>query len=114
MAWLAAGSGLSKDWSGAIGFERYLNGCSVITAHRIGEHEHSLIGVSGRRNPLALISHEITCILRDLPSGSIKQRPRIPNTKGSAPLTLQLQSARFPLYRKEQRENRKLEDLGDI
>jgi hypothetical protein len=80
------------DRSVAIWFERYLYRFSVVTAHGIVEHEHSLIGVCGRMSPLSLFFHEITCILGDLPSGSIRDRPRIPITKGSSTLTHQLQS----------------------
>ena len=80
------------DRSVAIGFERYLYRFSVVTANGIVEHEHSLIGVCERMNPLSHFFHEITCILGDLPSGSIRDRPRNPITKGSSTLTHQLQS----------------------
>jgi hypothetical protein len=74
-----------------IGFERYLYGFSIVTAHGIIEHEHSFIGVSGRLNPPSLFFHEITYNLGNLPSGSIRHRPRIPITKRSSTLTKKVQ-----------------------
>ena len=77
------------DRSVVIGFEWYLYRFSVVTANGIVEHENSLIGVSGRMNPLSLFPLEITYILGNLPQGSIRHRPHNPITKGSFPLTNQ-------------------------